>query len=353
MKHRWKGTLKDFKEKLLKDWGISDDEVIEIHIGDIPTPKSKAPTKMPPMKLPTGNTTGRIPTGTPFMAPHSEGIDRRVDYCSDVEIPEEHTGHPYDVSIPVSPVWFKTKLRSIFKDNKIGRTVANKTCGKLDMKRLYKVMTSDKLFCKKEDISKKQYNVLLLVDASGSMDGSKMYTALQCMGALIRDMQDVVSLEVAIFNGRYKTLKRFDEKVPNSQIRSKILEPTVAHLRSFGGMNHDHIAVKKAGESLSKRVGQKILLVLSDGQPACDGGRMECDEDCGSYGSDSSSMWKSLKHNIKCIENSGVTVLSIGILTDAVKHFYTHYEIIHNISGLYDTISSYMARYVKRIPTTV
>lgn len=348
MKHRWKGTLKEFRDRIIGDWKIGDSEEIEIHVGDEPTAE---PTPMPKMKMPTSYHS-KLSTGMPFMAPHAADKDRRIDYSSDVEIPAGKNGY-YDVSIPVSPVWFKTKLRSIFKDNKIGRTVANKTCGKLDMKRLYKVMTSDKLFCKKEDISKKQYNVLLLVDASGSMEGAKLYTALQCMGALIRDMQDVVSLEVAIFNHRYKVLKTFDEKIPNSLLKIKVLEPTVAHKNSYGGSNHDHIAVKKAAESLSKRVGQKILIVLSDGHPACDGGSQECDATCGDYNSMDSAMWKALKRSVKEVENSGITVLSVGMLTDVVKHFYSHHIVIHDINNLYDAISTYMERYVKRIPTMV
>lgn len=64
----------------------------------------------------------------------------------------------------------RNRLKSILKDNELGRESERHRSGKLMKRKLYKAELGDvKLFRRKTDLGKKDYNILLFVDVSGSM----------------------------------------------------------------------------------------------------------------------------------------------------------------------------------------
>jgi hypothetical protein len=76
---------------------------------------------------------------------------------------------------------FRQQLKNIMIDNAFDRRVRGRKRGKLDMKSLYKVPAKrENIFTLKEARKNKRYNVLLLVDESGSMGGIKAKTAADC-----------------------------------------------------------------------------------------------------------------------------------------------------------------------------
>lgn len=331
-KRLFEGTAEDFERYIGR--GVKRGERIQVFVDE---PKTKE--VMYPAPVPYTPDTFSTDISIPDTSPDTSKSEDEL-----LEIESEG----YHIKIPTAPTWFKRKLQSIFKDNKYGRTVSNRNTGKLDFRRIYKVMTTPKVFTKEEDIGDKQYNVLLLVDVSGSMSGKKMGIAIESTLALIRDMQDIVSLEVAAFNGRYLTVKEFDKKIRKDMFKT-ISDNMIQHKNHYGGDNHDHIAVETAYKRLLKRKGQKILLVLSDGQPSCGGSGEECDSACGDW----SKLGKKLQDIVREIEHSSVVLLSIGILTTTVKNYYTHYIVLNDINKLYYTITGYMEKYIKRLPIVV
>lgn len=244
--------------------------------------------------------------------------------------------------LPKPSTWFDRKIANIFKDNATKRIVGNKLSGNVDFEKLYRIATTSKVFCKPDDISKKQYNVLLLVDTSGSMCGSKFNVATTTAMALVRDMQKLVSLEVMAFCGKTITCKKFDELIPVTELKNKIYEPMDDNLRRYGGDNHDHVALKIATKSLMKRTGRKILIVLSDGGPCCSGHNDECDTYC------KGRLREGLKQQVSITERLGITILSIGIIDESVRYYYKHYTILDKLDNMYTEIAKYMDRYIKR-----
>lgn len=85
--------------------------------------------------------------------------------------------------------------------------------------------------------------------------------------------------------------------------------------------NPDGECVKWAANRLAlRKEKRKILLVLSDGQPAADG--------------DTRILQADLKQKVEEIQKSGIECVGIGIETDAVKDYYKDFVVINNIGNL-------------------
>jgi len=329
----FRGTWKEFVALLPRKDTFKDDTTIQIIV---------TPTPEPSTKMELDGTS--LPEPKPEPKRDLSSIDKRLRFGLDEHLVALTQAGA--LTVPPSPAWFRRKLQSILKDNAVHRTVANKLYGDLDFKKLYRITTTAKVFSRTDAIDKKQYNILLLVDASGSMHKAKMLTAVKAMITLTRDFQAEVALEVALFNTHYKTLKKFDEKIPVEELLA-FGDISFSHLRLYGHNNHDHIALKEAGKRLLRRKGQKILLVLSDGAPSCDGSSTDCDRHCGK------DMLNALIKTRKALEHLGITILSIGIASTAVEDYYTHSIVIQELPELYTALSTYMERVIKRIPIRV
>jgi cobaltochelatase CobT len=70
----------------------------------------------------------------------------------------------------------------------------------------------------------------------------------------------------------------------------------------------------------SRKEARKIMIVLSDGQPACGGLRP--------------ALRHHLKRAVKEITQMGITVVGIGIQTDAVKDYYPKSVVINEVAEL-------------------
>jgi cobaltochelatase CobT len=89
-----------------------------------------------------------------------------------------------------------------------------------------------------------------------------------------------------------------------------------------GGCNADGEALSIAYQRLKVRPEQrKIFMVLSDGQPACDGW---CD----------GTQRTHLRNTVHRIEEAGVDLLGIGIMDESVKYYYPKWTVCHNLEDL-------------------
>lgn len=194
---------------------------------------------------------------------------------------EKQERKPYK---PIPDSVFRARLASIMTDNMYDRHVRGRTRGKLDLTRLWKGETgATTLFTQKQARKNKKYNVLLLIDESGSMyasekdiledrgkykrarkasDTPKIDVAREVALFLARSF-DGLSLNLAVvgFNDFVKVHKGFDEKL-NLDLLSEVIE-----LGQGDSYNNDYDAMSYAYQMLNKREGQNILLMLSDGAP--------------------------------------------------------------------------------------
>ncbi|MHA1670009.1 MAG: hypothetical protein ACTSV5_05450 [Promethearchaeota archaeon] len=160
------------------------------------------------------------------------------------------------------------KMKLIFADlkNKAAVDTFQKK-GRLNNK-FIKAVTSDFQYnqCFTRKIRKKELRLLLLVDISGSMKGVKIQAAKIAMVMLYEALEDLAKIRIVLFTGGYDALnilvKDFNEPLK------------LRHFDKFGchyslHQNLDGISIKHESEKLEKK---DIIIVLSDGQPAADGG---------------------------------------------------------------------------------
>lgn len=169
---------------------------------------------------------------------------------------------------------FRARLSSVMLDNKYDRRLRGRTRGKLDMGRLPKVpMMQRNVFMKKQARQGKRYNVLLLVDESGSMAGGKSNEAANSTLFLLSQM-DGLNINTAVigFNQAIMVHKAWGKKADYPLIHEAIASRGRADpwkRVSNTGYNNDYDAMHFAFEYFKKaEEGQNILIMLSDGEPA-------------------------------------------------------------------------------------
>jgi cobaltochelatase CobT len=206
------------------------------------------------------------------------------------------------------------------------------------------------VFRRKQENSSKSVAVSLVVDCSGSMTmGGKISLACHAAYGLSATLERIgINHEVIGFttdslpydairemhsDPNYRKFARsealllpifkdYHERLTANVVRRFAL---CANQRQSFGMseNVDGESVQIAAHRLSVRSEtRKIMIVLSDGEPACAspaGDRL---------------LDAHLKESVKNIEKSGIDVVGIGIMSSAVKKFYTKNVVISDIKQL-------------------
>lgn len=283
---------------------------------------------------------------------------------------------------------FARAINSILKDNKFDRFVGNKRQGKLDFNNLARVAYSDKVFKKKEARKNKKYNILVLCDASGSMNASS-YVKVDGVSTSITRRKVVkdsiefltdslnktdVDFSIWSFGGNVVCVKDFEQKIAgkvagenyDKHFRSNIVLCThcgVVGLQtdskscpycgsylgfsSSSNYNCDGLAVHLAQEALQNRDGEKILIVLSDGEAdAISYYHYSYLEKGGvKYGS------FPVKEVVKKVVKQGKIILcSIGIQNDAVLKIYPkeNTSVVKELSEVTNQIIKIIKPKIKR-----
>lgn len=244
--------------------------------------------------------------------------------------------------------------------------------GKLNQKVLHSVrLGNDRIFSKKNEIKHVKAAVSLLIDMSGSMGGrmssgkddkSKIYIATQSAYAFAMVLEQLkVPYEIWGFstNGSnsaklaafekfkadadpavvekmvsyctfedFYAFKTFDQ---NFDLISKSAMVKTANSEIPMQNNEDSIHVMKALERLGARPEEKkTLFVFSDGQPAFAPGRPKLSQE----------MLKYLDANAK--QQYGVDIFGIGIMSDAVQHYYRNYKVVHKLEDLPSSLFEFL-----------
>ena len=205
-------------------------------------------------------------------------------------------------------------------------------------------MGDDRVFRRKHEATSKDVAVEVVIDASGSMSGAKIHLATQAAYALSQVLERLqIKHEVLAFTtsemertpemfeaeaklgrqfSRYEPLnmpilKSFDERI-NAKVRERF--GWLPNSRILAN-NIDGECIQIAANRLkARRESGKIMMVLSDGNPAA-------------YG-DSLALRKHLKGVIKDIEKSGTRIVGLGIMTDCVDQYYSKSIVINDVSEL-------------------
>lgn len=217
--------------------------------------------------------------------------------------------------------------------------------GKLNSSALARLRTGDdRVFRQRHENTTNDVAVSLVVDASGSMSGSKIHTAAASAYALssvldrlkithevicfttggqvdvskMREQEKKYGVRYARYEALYMPIvKGYGERLQTETKKRFAWLPN----GSFFANNVDGECVDVAYRRLQQRKEKgKIMIVLSDGMPSAGGG-----------GADLS---RHLKDTVKKIESSGTKVIGIGIQSTAVKSFYSKNIVVNNVEDL-------------------
>jgi cobalamin biosynthesis protein CobT len=184
--------------------------------------------------------------------------------------------------------------------------------------------------------------VALLIDRSGSMAGGKIALAKLCAAALCDALMQLSfkcevlgysSVESPEMRALYEQklaegadLNRFNRRVErlDLQIYKRFSSNNPAGLSAIdcGHENPDGEALAwAAGRLAAQRAGRRILMVLSDGYPATGDGHPAI-------------LRTDLRARIDEITSSGIELIGIGLLDDAVEKFYAHNIVVRKLDEL-------------------
>jgi len=238
----------------------------------------------------------------------------------------------------INPV--RTELEKILKVRENARWEVEKERGRINPQSLGKFAT-DKNFRTpfKEFTQDETKNVAIeiLIDQSASMTG-KIHTAKLAVTAMSEALKSLsIPFEVTGFHTQYDTrMSTSSREVEGSgrftRLREKLMLTVFKNFEcqdlkgieklTTGSENQDGECVWWAAKRLAQRPEKrKVLIVMSDGFPACGEGRYD-------------DLNYDLKKKVEKIISSGMEVIGIGIHSEAVRHFYPDYVVINDIAEL-------------------
>lgn len=217
----------------------------------------------------------------------------------------------------------------------------NKEFGKLDGRRLVAAVGgAPNVFKRQKDRDDVDTAVMFMNDLSGSMHGEKASVAAQSSIAFAECLEGSgINYAIAGFCNadpihgvkperdqywhRTEQLNIYQFKDFNDSLRSS--RGWVGSIDDFvGNNNSDPDAIYWSYYQLASRPERrKVLVVLSDGNPACRTHRVNHD-----------SLDRATKEAVQFVEKKGIQTVGIGIMDSAVEQFYKENVVVNNLNDL-------------------
>lgn len=256
---------------------------------------------------------------------------------------------------------FITRCRSIFSDNAGVRREGAKNSGPfIDEGRLSMLAVGDmRVFAKRVHRQFKDWAVHIMVDCSGSIGrDDKEYALAEAVLSISNALRDaqVGSVTVSGFNQMEQDLERF-VKANDSRAFGQHLGGfyRAYHANPGGHGNHDGFFVRKAARKLAARhEAGKLLLVFSDGQPACDHAGRCAHQGCCAANEGASRGQKALGADLTAalreVKRLGVTALGVGVQSPEVVRFYgdTACAVVTDLRELFSKTAALIERHIIR-----
>lgn len=213
---------------------------------------------------------------------------------------------------------FANQVRRLIQATQRTKRVSELKSGKLDKRNMVRVLLpqreggewNKRVFYDKQDCRTLNTAITLLVDWSGSMQGTKMKLACHSTQRLLDTFDRAlhVPCEIISFTGGWNDMdlgiiKSFNER----SVTSEDVDRRLTTFEAYTSGNPDGDAIMWAAERLNaRREMRKVMIVLSDGSPAGGSG-------------DSGTV---LTASIAEVRRMGIEIHGIGIESNAVQHFY-------------------------------
>jgi cobalamin biosynthesis protein CobT len=250
-------------------------------------------------------------------------------------------------------------IRRILHVESMARQVRDQRRGSLDKRKLHtlnvpgQVRPSKNVF--EKTVKGKSHNVAIaiLVDQSGSMVGPKITTAQEAALVFGDALESVAGLGVQFgvwgfdtkYAGRKNSIEIHDRAEPIRMHEFKTFPESWRRVRTrcaairADGNNVDGESLRwVAQQLLPVKADRKIIIVISDGQPlACSshlnqtiGYKRQADD---------------LTLAIKQVEEAGIEVGGVGLMSFAVRDFYKKHVLIHRAADLSVGLVKFVADY--------
>lgn len=252
------------------------------------------------------------------------------------------------------------KLRSILRDNTAFCPLRGTMGGDLCHKRLHAVSYSNRIFERGVKDNRRSYCFRILVDLSGSMlPGSganpnnerRLVEALRASKALVTMLSPFGAVDVCGFNKGFTAIKDIDALIVGVDGDRSHFKEGLGAINSLVGFhdsaagNHDGFWLSKSVDDVLKvRASERIIIVLSDGQPHCDDA--VCSQKGCTYNNEPARV--ALRRAVGYAKRKAVKVAAIGLMTSYVKEFYPTAEVINTLDTLPETVVKLLNKLVNR-----
>lgn len=261
--------------------------------------------------------------------------------------------------------YFEQRIGAVLRDNQFDRRTSGHRSGKLDNRKLYKgAMKIDRVFTRKQERLNKAYNVLIVLDKSGSMghevycgvdkDGNNITKSRLEMGVQFFEMlmrafeKHKINFALIGFTSNIELHKGWDTPVSDlPKLRQNIFKG-----KRNTGDNNDAFALHQARDYILKTApegGKNLVIVISDGQPSGSRGYTGIDEKI----TDDQALGKGYDENSATkkwasILEQTAPVLGIGIASDSVRHYYSNTAVVNNAREFATAILGGLSKLVTR-----
>lgn len=285
--------------------------------------------------------------------PYTREHDEIIDYTGKGDRPS-YAERKRNVMKHINPI--KAHFERVLKVKENARISPEKERGKLNQRVLAKLCIDRSYrtpFTSFSKIDTTNVAVSLLIDCSGSMHGNKMEVARQTALALGESLKALgITFEANGFNTTgssalssaiqkvksedLKRFNRFDEALRLMVFKRFDSDDLSGICKAqSGGANADGESIVWAAKRLAeRREKRKILIVLSDGQPAYGGANHEV-------------LAGDLKRVIGLLPKAGIQPIGIGIQTEDVKLFYPDYVVVSDVNKLSTTVMRKLAKTIE------
>ncbi len=288
-----------------------------------------------------------------------------VIYSTDHDViePYRRKGMEHAAAIALPKIEALTKSQVGVMQNSLQRALVSKNksywrssqeSGRINPSSLARLYVGDtRVFRRKVEHRSKSFDVTLLIDCSGSMHHgtgslSRFQTAMVAAYAMGDTLHRIgVNFEILGFTTKPHTgewgetcrkemgthgitfgridwlympiFKSFEERWGPKQMERI---GAAFHVEDFLRENVDGESVQIAAQRLAgQRSEGKMLIVLSDGAPAC-------------HTYDRTALNRHLSKSIKSAERAGIKVIGVGIDTDSVSRYYSDYIVLNDVTKL-------------------
>ncbi len=218
--------------------------------------------------------------------------------------------------------------------------------GKLDVNKLAEVPSGNLNVYQQvvTDIETKPFSVCVLLDESGSMEGSSIHTAIHLMKTLYLAFSQILPPDKLYFYGHssYEAEESDDEgnyDWPEVRVYHEKFYQNFENAISSAGHNmienYDGPVIKAIYDRIRNATSDNIIfIVLSDGEPGGEG-----------YGGDDAI--KDMKRIMEMCRRDGFVAGGIGVIDETVKEIYQYNTVVEDLDDLVERTSQLINHIVK------